>query len=119
MNNLTIGISFIDIGRHCNNCYLEFRLFMIILLVFYKHICNCIHISKNIFLPSTSIRKSRNRLETNLVYFVYLAQFHSKKATSQSPCFDIEYWKSYGPFLSNKLQWSKIQNIHCNFFNFQ
>ena len=43
-----------------------------------------------IIFISTSIGKFRNQLEINLVYFV-IAQFHSKKAMNQSPCFDIEY----------------------------
>ena len=55
----------------------------------------------------------------NLIYFV-LASFFSKKAMIQPPTFDIEYWRNYSrPFLFRKLQWSKIQNIYCNFFNFQ
>ena len=70
---------------------------------------------------STSIGKCLKSLETNLVYFV-LPQFHSKKAMSQCPCFDIEYWGSYGLFLSNKLQWNKIQSSfivhHINYSNF-
>ena len=37
-------------------------------------------------------------------------------------CFDIEYWRSCGPFLSNKSQWSKIQSSfivhHINYSNF-
>ena len=57
------------------------------------------------------IRKCHKSLDINLIYFV-LPQFHSKKAMSQPPCFDIEYWRSHSPFLSGKLQWSKIQNIY-------
>ena len=38
---------------------------------------------------------------------------------SQPLCFDIEYWRSYGPFKSKQLQWSIMQNIYYNFFNFQ
>ena len=64
---------------------------------------------KKIIFTSTSIGKCHKCLERNLVLFV-LAQFYSKKAMSQPLCFDIEYWGSYGPFLSNKSQWNKIQS---------
>ena len=50
---------------------------------------NFIDISQQIFFTNTSIRKCRNQLEINPVWFV-LSQFHSKKATSQSPCLGIE-----------------------------
>ena len=73
---------------------------------------------QKIYIYVPVIGKYHKCLKTNLVHFV-LAQFHSKKAMSQPPCFDIEYWRSHRPFLSNKSQWSKIQNIYCNFFNFQ
>ena len=41
---------------------------------------------------------------------------------SQASCFDIQYWSSYGPFLSNKSKWNKIQSSfivhHINYSNF-
>ena len=67
---------------------------------------------KNIYVPV--IGKYHKCFKTNLVYFK-LAQFHPKKAMSQPPCFNI----CYRPFLSRKLKWSKIQNIYCNFLNFE
>ena len=39
-------------------------------------------------------------MKIKLVYFI-LAQFHTKKAMSQSPCFDIWYWI-----------WKEPQTIH-------
>ena len=41
-----------------------------------------------------------------------LAQFQPKKAMCQSPCFDIEYWRSHRLFLSKKLQLIKIKSHH-------
>ena len=48
------------------------------------------------------------------VWFV-LAQFHQRKAMSQSLYFDIEYSRSYRqrPFLSRKLQWITIRDWRC------
>ena len=56
-------------------------------------------------------------MKSHPVRFV-LPQFCPKKAMSQSLCFDIEYSRSYRPLKSKTSQWSKIQNIYCNFFQF-
>ena len=72
---------------------------------------------KNIFYKYVHRKLSILHKHT-LLHFV-LAQFQPKKTMSQSPCFDIGYWGSYRPFLSRKSKWSKIQNIYCNFSNFQ
>ena len=54
--------------------------------------------AKKILHTCPSIGKCYKCLETNILHFV-LTLFHPKKAMRQSPCFDIEYWRSYGPFL--------------------
>ena len=41
-----------------------------------------------------------------------LAQFCPIKTMSQPLCFDIDYWRSYGQFLSNKLQLITITSRH-------
>ena len=96
---------------------LVFALFTIILLVQAPVIVS-IFPKENIIFTSTSIRKCLYCMKTHPIQFV-LAQFCPKKAMNQSPITNIEYWGSYGPFLSRKSQMSKIQNISCNFFNFQ
>ena len=75
-----------------------------------------INISIKIFYTCPSIGKCHTAVKIQPVYFV-LAQFYPIKTMSQPPCFDIEYWRSYGPFLSNKSQWSRIQSVYivcCN-----
>ena len=89
---------------------------MIILLVAAPQ--TFIGICKQTFHTYLSIRKCHKYSEINLVRFT-LPKFYPMKAMSQSPSFDIEYSGSYRPFLPRKLKWSKIQNIYCNFFNFQ
>ena len=82
---------------------------MIILLVQapWSFIGNC----KKTFYPCPSIRKCHKCLEINIVYFA-LVQFHSKKAMSQPPCFDIEYWRSYySPFLSRNENTNYLHRI--------
>ena len=68
-----------------------------------------------------SIGKCHKCFETNPVQFV-LAQFHPKKAMSQPPFFDIEYWRSHRSFMSSKSKWNKIQSSfivhHINYSNF-
>ena len=74
--------------NYCINCMLLFQLFMIVSLL--AHTCNCIGIRKKNSSYVPVIGKCHKSVETNLVYFV-LAQFHSKKAMDQPPCFNIEY----------------------------
>jgi len=89
---------------------------MIILLVAAPQ--TFIDISIKIFYTSTSIGKCHTAMKIHPVQFV-LPQFYPIKTMRQALCFDIEYWRSYGPFMSNKSQWSKMQNIYDNFFNSQ
>jgi len=103
----------------CINCVFVDKLFTIVSLV--EVLLTFIGIYKKICFTSTSIGKCHKCLEINLVHF-FLAQFHPKKTMSQALCFDIEYWRSYGPFLFNKLKWNKIQSsfiVHnINYSNF-
>ena len=43
---------------------------------------------------------------------VVLPQFYPTEAMSQPPCFDIEYWWRYRPFLSKQSQLIKIKSHH-------
>ena len=73
---------------------------------------------QKIFFTSTSIGKWCHKyLETNLIHFV-LAQFHSKKTMGQSPCFDIEYIRSYVPFLSENCSGAKYKTFTLTFLIF-
>ena len=63
------------------------------------------------------IGKCHKCLEINLVHFV-LAQFHSKKAMGQPLCFDIEYWRSCGPFHLSGAKWKYLHRITVTFLNF-
>ena len=94
---------------YCINCVLGLHPCLIVLLVVAPQ--TFLGISrKNIFNKHVH-RKLPCCMKINPIRFV-LAQFYSKKAMIQPLCFDIEYWRSYSPFLSWKLQWSKIQNIY-------
>ena len=73
----------------------------------YKHHNFLSIFPKKILFTNTSIGKCLYCMKSHPVRFV-LAQFCPKKAMGQAPCFDIEYWGSYGPFLSNKSQWNRI-----------
>ena len=103
-------------GNYCTNCVLVFAFFTIILLVF-TSTTNFYRNLQKIFFRSTSIRKCHMCLKTNRVHFV-VAQFHSKKAMIQSPCFDIEYWGSYGPFHLSGAKWKYLHRITITFLIF-
>ena len=109
MNSISIGIS--SIGIEATTDVLIVCLYLLYLLLFPPRSTSNFYqyFKEKIFFTSTSIGKCRKCLERNLVYFL-LAEFHPKKAMSQPLCFDIEYWRSYRPFLSKKLQWNKIQS---------
>ena len=72
---------------------------------------------QKIFCTCPSIGQYHTAMKIQPVRFV-LPQLFSKKAMSLSPCFDIEYWRSYGPFLPKQSQWSKNQNIYWTFLIF-
>ena len=42
----------------------------------------------------------------------------SEKAMSQPPCFDIEYWRSYGPFHLSGAKWKYLHRIAVTFLIF-
>ena len=104
MNDLTIGISSIGIQADTVSTACLYVLYSRLFPPrstsnFYRHF------KKKIFYTCPSIGKCRKCFESNPVR-VFLTQFHSKKAMSQVPCLDIEYAKSYGPFLATK---SKVE----------
>ena len=70
-----------------------------------------------IIFTSTSIGKCHKCLETNVVHFV-LPQFYPIKTMSQSPCFDIEYWRSYGLFHLSGAKYKILHRIVVTFLIF-
>ena len=73
-----------------------------------------IDIFKKIFYMCPAIGKCHTAMKIHPVHFV-LPQFYPIKTMSQSLCFDIEYWGSYGPFMFRKSKVEQNTNITLTF----
>ena len=62
------------------------------------------------FFTSKSISKCHTATKIQPVYFI-LAYFYPVTAKSQPRIYDIEYWRSYGPFQSKTPQLIKIRIV--------